>query len=113
MKAYGIIGLLVFSISLQVSAQQDTSKTKKKLNMGQTIENLPDMLLNPPDKAADSAMYYLKNDNFSMLVWPLWQEHGLQTGDNLKITKVNDDPLDKTFPLPEKKMVNDLIITLA
>jgi hypothetical protein len=100
-------------VSIFSARAQDTTKARKKANVMETIKQVPDMLIEGKDNSKDSSMYFLKNDNLSLRVQPKWQEVGTQTGNDLKLDKINDDPLDATFPLPEKKLANGLIITMT
>ena len=112
MKKLVLITSLLCALTSIVHAQ-DTTGTKKKGKFGETVKQLPDMLIEGKDNSKDSSMYFLKNDNLSIRVQPKWQELGLQTGNDLKLDKINDDPLDGTFPLPDKKLANGLVITMT
>jgi hypothetical protein len=92
--------------------QTDTTKTKKKAKFGETMQQLPDMLIAPGDKAVDSSMYFLKNDNLTISVNPMWQDKGTQISNDLRLNKINEDPLDATFPLQSKRLCNGLTITM-
>lgn len=107
-----LIALLSLVI-ISLANAQDTTATKKKAKFGETIQQIPDMLIEGKDNSKDSSMYFLKNDNLSVRVNPLWQQNGTQTGNDLKLDKINDDPLDATFPLPDKKLANGLVLTMT
>ncbi|HWB62594.1 MAG TPA: hypothetical protein VG603_03715 [Chitinophagales bacterium] len=101
--------LIILSIS---SNAQNNSNDKKKGNFSETVKQLPDMLVAKADNGPDSSMYFLKNDNLQLTVQPAWQQNGTQVGNELKLQKVNDEPLDATFPIPDKKLANGLTVTL-
>lgn len=96
----------------QDQSQTDSTGKKKKAKFGETMQQLPDMLVAKADKGPDSSMYFLKNDNLSMQVNPMWQDKGTQIANDLRIQKINEDPLDETFPLSSKKLCNGLNITM-
>jgi len=109
--AFLVITLLSGSVLLHA---QDSTKIKKpKKSLGEKIEALPDMLISTPTNPTDSALSILKNENLTLIINPQWNEKGTQTNNDLKITKLNEDPLKGTFPLPEKDISNSLTITMT
>ena len=91
----------------------DSAKMTKYQKLAETAKKLPDMIVGKADTGPDSSMYFFKNDYLQMTVTPMWQEKGTQTGNDLKLNKINEEPFDETFPLGEKKLANGLIITMA
>lgn len=109
--AFLLIAFLSGSVLLQA---QDTTQTKKsKKNIMDKVEALPDMLIPSYNSPTDSILSILKNDNLTLIINPTWTEKGTQTNNDLKIQKLNEDPLKETFPLPEKELANSLTITFA
>lgn len=102
------IGLLLFSIVS--SAQSDSSKFGKFYNK---LDKLPDMFVPVYNSPTDSALSILKNDNLVLIINPQWSEKGTQIGNDIKIPKINEDPLIGTFPVPERNTANGLDITMA
>ena len=112
MKNHVLILMILLAVVSDISAQ-DSTGAKKKASFTETIKQVPDMLIEGKDNSKDSSMYFLKNDNLTLRVTPKWQEVGTQTGNDLKLDKINDDPLDETFPLADKKLANGLVITMT
>ena len=102
------IGLLLLSILS--SAQSDSSKFGKFYNK---LDKLPDMFIPVYNGPTDSALSILKNDNLVLIINPQWSEKGTQMNNDIKIPKINEDPLVGTFPLPERNSANGLDITLT
>ncbi len=109
--------ILFLSILLSFTfahAQSDSTKTKKpKTSLADKINAIPDMFIPTFNSPTDSALSILKNDNLVLIINPQWSEKGTQTGNDIKIPKVNEDPLIGTFPLPERNTANTLTITMA
>ena len=107
-----LVGLL-FSYSVAVHAQDSTKTKKPKTSLGDKIEALPDMLIPAYNNPTDSALSILKNENLTLIINPEWNEKGSQTNNDLKVPKLNEEPLKGTFPLPEKEIANSLTITMT
>ena len=111
------LALLVFALLLSGPVflhAQDTTQTKKtKKSLGEKIEALPDMLIPSYNSPSDSLLSILKNENLTLIINPVWTEKGTQTNNDLKLTKLNEDPLKETFPIPEKELANNLTITFT
>src|ERR1019366_5640713 len=105
-----LLTLFSFSAIQAQHAQQDSTKTKKK-GFVETVKEIPDMLIATPDKV-DTMANKLRNDNLYINVNPLWKDKGTNIGNDLKLTKINEDPLSETFPLADKKLVNGMNLTL-
>ena len=113
MKVAFLLFSLLLTGSLAIQAQDTTKTQKTKKNLGEKIEAIPDMLISTPTNPTDSALSILKNENLSLIINPVWNEKGTQTNNDLKVIKLNEDPLKETFPLPEKEITNNLIITMT
>ena len=100
---------ILLSVSL-ASAQSDSSKFGKFYNK---LDKLPDMFIPSYNTPTDSALSILKNDNLVLIIHPQWSEKGTQMNNDIKIPKINEDPLLETFPLPERNTGNTLTITMA
>jgi hypothetical protein len=109
--AFLVFGILI-SATTVVNAQKDTTKAPKK-SLSEKIEALPDVLIPFGTNPTDSAMSILKNENLTLIVNPTWNEKGTQTNNDLKVLKCTEDPVVGTFPLPEKTLLNNLIITMT
>ena len=113
MKIAFLVAGLLLSASVVLHAQDSTKTKKPKMNLGQTIEALPDMLIPHYDNPTDSAMSILKNENLVLIIDPIWNEKGTQMNNDLKVSKCNEEPVSGTFPLPEKNLTNTLTITMT
>jgi len=109
MKNYGLLFVMFFTSSIAF-AQSDSSKMGKLYNK---LEKLPDMFIPTYNTPTDSALSILKNDNLVLIINPQWSEKGSQMNNDIKIPKINEDPLIKTFPIPERNTANILDITMA
>ena len=107
-----VLVLVLFSFStIQAQhAQTDSTKAKKK-SFTETVKEIPDMLIASPDKV-DTMANKLRNDNLYINVNPIWKDKGTNIGNDLKLVKVNEDPLSETFPMSDKKLVNGMNLTL-
>lgn len=112
MIKYSIAALIAVTLTLTVSAQSSGGGKDKK-SVKETLEQLPEMLIAQPDAGPDSNANRLRNDNLSILIDPLWYDKGLQTLLEFKLTKTDYEPLSNTFPVPEKKIVQSLIINMG
>ena len=104
------LAILSFS-AIQAQHAQDSTKTKKK-GFVETVKDIPDMLIAQPDQGPDSMANKLRNDNLYINVNPIWKDKGTNIGNDLKLQKVNEEPLAETFPLADKKLVNGFVLTL-
>jgi len=109
MKKGALFLIIILSFSL-AHAQSDSSKFGKFYNK---LDKLPDMFIPTYNSPTDSALSILKNDNLVLIINPQWSEKGTQMNNDIKIPKVNEDPLNATFPLPERNSANTLTITMA
>ncbi len=101
--------ILVVSLSF-VNAQ--TNKQTKGEKIKEAIKNLPEDLIRQPEAAVDTNANKIVNDNLSIEVPPLWKEKGTLTIIDYKLLKCDADPLNATFPLADKKLVQGLTINL-
>jgi hypothetical protein len=90
---------------------QDSTKTKKK-SVIDKIKEVPEMLIAQPDQT-DTLANQLRNNDLYLIVNPIWKQQGTQIGNDLKVPKINEDPLSETFPLSDKKIANGLNITMV
>lgn len=109
--------LLFIALSTQTLLAQKDNKDKetkedKKKKVTETINKLPDMIIANPDNGPDTMANKLRNDNLYLTVNPMWKEKGTQIGNDLKVLKINEDPLAETFPVPDKKIASGLTITM-
>ncbi len=113
MKRYIVTSAALLLGILTIYAQDSTQTRKPKKSLSEKIEALPDMLIYSPTNPSDSVLSLLKNDNLVLTINPQWTEKGTQTNNDIKIPKINEEPLKETFPLPDKDIANGLTITLA
>ncbi|MBP6730450.1 MAG: hypothetical protein KA149_00235 [Chitinophagales bacterium] len=111
MKNKFLIATALLAVSVSANAQTDKKQTKGEKVM-ETIKNLPDDLIAAPDAAVDTNANKLVNDNLSFVVPPLWKDKGTYTILEFKLQKCDVDPLVETFPLPERKPVQMLTMTM-
>jgi len=113
MKIVFLVISLLLSGTALVNAQDSTQTKKPKKSLGDKIEALPDMFIPVYNTPSDSALSILKNENLTLIINPEWNEKGSQTNNDLKIPKLNEEPLKATFPMPEKEIANSLTITMT
>jgi hypothetical protein len=113
MKIVLLVAGLLLSGTFTIQAQDTTQTKKAKKSLGEKIEALPDMFIPEFHNPTDSALSILKNENLTLIINPEWNEKGTQTNNDLKITKLSEEPLKGTFPLPEKEIANNLTITMT
>jgi hypothetical protein len=113
MKIAFLVVSLLLAGTFAAQAQDSTKVKKPKTSLADKIEKLPDMFIPEVHNPTDSALSILKNENLILIINPEWNEKGTQTNNDLKITKLNEDPLKETFPLPEKEIANVLVITMT
>lgn len=106
----GFLLLIILFTVLLAKAQNDSSKLGKLYNK---LEKLPDMFVPVYNGPTDSVLSILKNDNLVLIINPQWSEKGTQMNNDIKIPKINEDPLIGTFPLPERNTGNMLDITMT
>ncbi|MES2619418.1 MAG: hypothetical protein V4615_01090 [Bacteroidota bacterium] len=105
-----LLTIIFFSISF-LQAQEKEKKEKKSVK--EVINELPDMLIAQPDAGPDTNANKLINDNMSIVIPPLWREKGLHTLLEFKVPKTNVEPLLSTFPLPDKKIAQGLVVYMS
>jgi hypothetical protein len=103
---------LLFLTAFALSAQ-DNDNQKEKKSVKEVIKELPDMLIAQPDAGVDTNANKLINDNLSIVIPPLWREKGVHSIIEFKVLKTDKEPLVKTFPLPDKKLAQGLVIGLG
>jgi hypothetical protein len=96
-----------------VSMGQEKERVKEKKSVKEVINKLPDMLIAQPDAGVDTNANKLINDNMYIVINPLWRDKGLQTIIEFKVLKTDKEPLKGTFPLPDKELVNGLVIGMG
>src|SRR5688572_16069366 len=109
-KTICILAICLFTSSF-LFAQNKEKKEKKTAK--EVLQELPEMLIAQPDAGPDTNANKLIDDNMSIVVNPLWKEKGLHTLVEYKLLKTDFDPLVATFPLPDKKIAQDLIIGMT
>lgn len=106
--------LLIFTtviFSTVCLAQDDKAGGKKSVK--ETLQDLPEMLIAQPQQGPDTNANKLINDNLSIVINPIWREKGLHTLTEFKLNKIHEEPLATTFPLPDKKRMQTLVITMG
>ena len=103
----------ILLLGTSLSAQDSTQTKKPKKSFGEKIEAIPDMLISTPTNPTDSALSILKNENLVLIINPQWTEKGTQMNNDIKIPKINEDPLLATFPIPDRNSANGLNITMT
>lgn len=111
MKHKILLAAALMGMSFYTQAQNDKKQTKGEKVM-ETIKNLPDDLIAAPDAEVDTNANKLVNDNLSFVVPPLWKEKGTYTILEYKLQKCDVEPLVSTFPLPDRKPVQMLTMTM-
>lgn len=105
--------LLTLSLFLLASFSLFAQKEKEKKTVKETIEQLPDMLIAQPEQAPDSNANKIVSDRLSIAVNPLWKKEGTLYFTDFKLAKTDKEPLSATLPLPDKKIVHQVVITLT
>lgn len=100
---------LLLLLSLSLFAQKEIEKKTVK----ETLEQLPDMLIAQPDQGPDSNANKIVSDRLSITINPLWKKEGTLYFTDFKLTKTDKEPLSATLPLPDKKLVHQVVITLT
>jgi hypothetical protein len=95
------------------SSAQNKEKQKDKKSVKEVINKIPDMLIAQPNAGIDTNANKLINDNMYIIINPLWREKGTQTIIEFKVSKTDVEPLKSTFPLPDKKLAQGLIINMG
>jgi len=110
-----LLTILFLTITLIASAQNDKKEDKqtKGEKIKEAIKNLPEDLLAQPEAVADTNANKLINDNLSFEVPPLWNEKGATTIIEYKLDKCDAAPLNETFPLPDKKIVQMVTMNMG
>jgi hypothetical protein len=111
MKKLLLLTAVLLTATFYGHAQTDKKQTKTQKAI-ETIKALPEDLLAQPDAAIDTDANKLVNDNLSFVVPPLWKEKGVLSIIEFKLQKCDVDPLVETFPLPERKPVQMLTMTM-
>ena len=109
-KTICLLSFLLFGTSFLFA--QDKEKKEKK-TAKEVLNELPDMLIAQPDAGPDTNANKLINDNMYIVVNPLWRDKGLHTLLEFKLQKTDFEPLLSTFPLPEKKIAQGLVIVMG
>ncbi|MBK7149517.1 MAG: hypothetical protein IPH78_12040 [Bacteroidetes bacterium] len=104
--------LFLLSVMLLTASAQKNSDNKDK-TFKEKVDQFGQDLIAQPDKAVDTNANKLINDNLSMEVPPLWREKGTYTIVQFNLTKTDLDPLYQTFPLPDKKITQSLIVNMG
>ncbi|MDB5284658.1 MAG: hypothetical protein JWO06_3733 [Bacteroidota bacterium] len=106
------IAMILFAlISFSALHAQDSTKVKKK-SFTDKVKEIPDMLIAQPDKGVDTMANKLRNDNLYITINPVWKDKGTNIGNDLKLQKINEEPLNETFPLSDKKILNGMVLTM-
>jgi hypothetical protein len=103
----------IFLALFAFSFGQKDEKAKEKKTVKEVINEIPDMLIAQPDAGVDTNSNKLVNDNMSIVINPLWREHGVHSIIEFKVLKADKEPLVNTFPLPEKKLAQGLVISMG
>ena len=103
-----ITGVVVVQAQTDKSSDKSTTKQTKGEKIKEAIKNLPEDLIKQPDAVADTNANKLINDNLSFVVHPLWKEQGTTSIIEYKLQKCDVAPLSATFPLPDKKLVQEV-----
>lgn len=110
-----LITALAVLANLLVQGQTNTKGTDKQTKgekVMEAIKNLPEDLLAQPETAPDTNANKIMNDNLSVVVNPLWREKGTTSFIEYKLQKCDVDPVKSTFPLGDKKLVQELTVNL-
>ncbi|MFN8287167.1 MAG: hypothetical protein U0V74_10460 [Chitinophagales bacterium] len=110
MKKQLIMVLLTLMVTHLLYAQQDK---KDKKSAKEVLQELPETLIAQPDAGPDTNANKLISDNMWMEVNPLWKTKGLLTFTDFKLQKTDEEPLAETMPIPEKKVVQSVLINLS
>lgn len=107
--ALAVAGMLP---ALAQTNNKGTDKQTKGEKVMEAIKNLPEDLLAQPETAPDTNANKIMNDNLSVVVNPIWREKGTTSFIEYKMQKCDVDPVVSTFPLPDKKLVQELTVNL-
>lgn len=100
-----------FTVQAQTNTKDNGKQTKGEKVM-EAIKNLPEDLLAQPETAPDTNANKIMNDNLSVVVNPMWREKGTTSFIEYKLQKCDVDPVKSTFPLGDKKLVQELTVNL-
>ena len=112
MKKQFIMVLLTLIASHLLYAQQEKDKKEKK-TAKEVLQELPERLIAQPDAGPGTNANKLISDNMWMVVNPLWKTKGLLTFTDFKLQKTDEEPLAETMPIPDKKIVQSILINLG
>lgn len=102
-----VLMMLLLAVSCSVFSQKEPKKSAKEV-----LEELPEMLIAQPDKGPDTLADKLVNFNLQLTVPPVWKEKGALIFSDFKVAKADKEPLDKTLPVPDKKIAQGIQITM-
>ena len=105
-----LAGFLVFNV-LSSYSQNKKEPPKDKKNLLDKVSELPDILISQKE-VTDTNAHRFVQDVLSVEVPPLWKEKGTMLLNDLKLNKTDKEPLNATLPLPEKKIINSVTLTL-
>jgi len=111
MKNFLLTTLCIAGVVVFANAQTPEKQTKGE-KFKEAIKNLPEELIKQPEAAEDTNANKLINDNLYFEVHPLWKEKGTLSIIEYKMLKCDVEPLNATFPLPDKKLAQGLTINL-
>lgn len=104
--------IVLLLLGAQVTFAQNDKDTKEKKTVKEKLEALPDMLIAQPDNPADTFGDKIVSNNLYIKVHPLWREKGAMILNDYKLNKTNEEPLDATLPVPDKKIAQSIVINL-
>jgi hypothetical protein len=110
------IVLLGFQLSNAQAPKKDEPKKddgKKKTSIKEKIESIPDALIAQSDQPVDTNAQRIVNDNLYVTVPAMWREKGSMIFNDFKLPKADVEPLNTTFPLPDKKIAQGLQVNLG
>lgn len=107
-----LVFIAIFIVNIQSAySQNKKDPPKDKKNLLDKVSELPDILISQKE-VSDTNAHRFVQDILSIEVPPVWKEKGTMLLNDLKLNKTDKEPLNGTLPLPEKKIVNSLILTL-
>ncbi|MBL0308426.1 MAG: hypothetical protein IPP77_01655 [Bacteroidetes bacterium] len=102
--------LFVFS-SISAFSQAKKEPVKEKKSLLDKVSELPDVLISQKEKVDTNASRFIQ-DILSIEVPPIWKEKGVMLFNDLKLNKTDKEPLNTSLPLPAKKIIQGVTITL-
>jgi hypothetical protein len=109
--------LPIFLLSVFVAFGQDKGATGATGPTGKTsvidkVTKFSNDIVDQGQKGADTTGDKFIQDNLTLTIPTVWKDKAFILMSDLKINKADEDPFVKTLPLPQKKLVKGMVLTL-